>query len=197
MAYELSIIASIIGSLIAIVPALSVFVYFARKEGKFWLTGIVGGSFWAVAYQARLPILIPLNLLPDFLPWASYPLFVREAIVYSILLIATVCSGLFEEGIKFWFTNRRREYIETPRHVMCFGLGWGLSEAIIIYVMNAVSIIVLIPLLPLLPPGLLPPEQPAAAGAHGPGPQGGQVGAGLGLRPRLRPDHLPGRQPEN
>ncbi len=164
MTYELSIMASIIGSIIAIVPAFCVFIYFARKQGKFWLTGVVGGSFWLVAYQARMPILIPLNLLPEFLPWASYPILIREAIVYSIYLIATVCSGLFEEGIKFWFTNRRREYIETPRHVMCFGLGWGLSEALIIYVMNAVSIIVLIPLLPLLPPDLLPSDPELAMG---------------------------------
>ena len=144
MSYELMILASILGILISFLPAFIIFLYLARRTESMWISGIVGGTFWLIAFLARLPILIPLNILPLF--FQGTPIFLFFIV---ILFSSSLLAGIFEEGIKYFVVKSRPKFIETRRHVLCLGLGWGLGEAVLLYMVN---IIALIPFLPLFVP---------------------------------------------
>jgi len=151
VAYELLLFAAIAAIVIACVPALSLLLHSARRVGSLWLAAVMGGAFWLLALIARLPIVLPLQLSPYLFP--TPPGIMRELTIIGIITISALCAGLFEEGFKYWLVSRERHLIETSRHVLCLGLGWGLVEALLLVVPNYVLLIVFLPLFaPLLGP---------------------------------------------
>ena len=145
MAYELLFYATIGAIVVSVAPAFALFLYVARREGSLWLSAVMGGAFWLLALIARLPILIPLQLLPYLLPILQGPLL--GLTVMAIIIVAALCAGLFEEGFKYWLVSRERHLIETPKHVVCLGLGWGLTEALLLVVPNYIIILLFLPLI--------------------------------------------------
>ncbi|MFW9831153.1 MAG: YhfC family glutamic-type intramembrane protease [Candidatus Thorarchaeota archaeon] len=145
------IITGIAGTLIAILPAFIIFFYIARFKGRMWLSAVLGGVFWFIALLARTPILAGLELLGIFI--TSEMLLVYLAI---IIFLAALMAGLFEEGIKYLFLKRQPKWIETTQYVLCFGLGWGLGEAFLIYVIDVLAYAFLYPFLSTIIS--LPPE---------------------------------------
>ncbi|MHA1917039.1 MAG: YhfC family glutamic-type intramembrane protease [Candidatus Ranarchaeia archaeon] len=47
-----------------------------------------------------------------------------------------ISAGLFGEGVRFGIFNKKRGVIKTVKHALCFGLGWGLREALLIFVIS-------------------------------------------------------------
>jgi len=94
-----------------------------------WLSALLGGIFWLVALLARTPILVVLEFWALTVP----PVFI---VILAVILIFTgaFLAGLFEEGIKYGFLNKYPQFIKTVKHALCFGLGWGLCEALLLYV---------------------------------------------------------------
>ncbi|MFX1342498.1 MAG: YhfC family glutamic-type intramembrane protease [Promethearchaeota archaeon] len=125
------IMAAIGGSLIAILPAFLIFLYIARFKGRMWLSAIIGGCFWLIALLARTPILVALEFWALTIPPAFYVAFAAIMIFLGALL-----AGLFEEGIKYGFLKRAPRFVDTVKHALCFGLGWGLCEALLLYVLT-------------------------------------------------------------
>jgi uncharacterized membrane protein YhfC len=149
----LLIMVAIIGSLIAILPAFFVFLYIAQLKGSMWISALLGGIFWLVALLARTPIL----LLIEFWGLTISPEFLAIYIVIVIFL-SSLMAGLFEEGIKFGFLKKFPRFIQTVKHALCFGLGWGLSEAILLYVLTVLTVGFLYEWLIIILPGYLAPE---------------------------------------
>lgn len=148
---SLLILAAVAGSLIAILPASILFLYIARFRGRLWLSALLGGVFWLVALLARLPIILGIELGVLFISPAMILTYAAVA-----LLIAALMAGLFEEGIKYLFVRSQPQFIETEKHALCFGFGWGLGEALLIYVVDVLTYAFLYPFLATIIP--LPPE---------------------------------------
>jgi uncharacterized membrane protein YhfC len=53
--------------------------------------------------------------------------------------LGALLAGLFEEGIKFVFVKKYPSYIKTVKHALCFGLGWGICEALLLYVLTVLT----------------------------------------------------------
>ena len=128
------IMIAIVGSLIAVLPAFFLFLYIARFKGSMWLSALLGGVFWLVALLARTPILFVLELWGLTITPAFYVLFVTIVIFMGALM-----AGLFEEGIKYGFLKKFPSFVKTVKHALCFGLGWGLSEALLVYVLTVLT----------------------------------------------------------
>jgi uncharacterized membrane protein YhfC len=130
----LLIIFAIVGSLIAVLPAFLIFLFIARFKGSMWLSAFIGGLFWFIALLARTPILLIFEFLGLAIPPAFYAIYVLILIFMGALL-----AGLFEEGIKFLFVRKYPSYIKTVKHALCFGLGWGICEALLLYVLTVLT----------------------------------------------------------
>lgn len=134
MSLTLALVA-VVGTLIAILPAFLIFLYIARFKGSMWLSALLGGIFWFVALLARTPILLALEFWGLTISPAFYAVYIA-----IVIFLASLLAGLFEEGIKYGFLYRAPKFIETVKHALCFGLGWGLSEAILIYAVDVLTI---------------------------------------------------------
>lgn len=155
MAYELLLVSAAVGSVLALVPGLVFLIYVARRSGRLWVVAVLGGVFWLLALLARLPVVVPLQLLPILLPawWASLPLSVKAVAVWVIFFVSSLCAGVFEEGFKYLLMRFRPSFIKTPRHVLSLGLGWGFAEA---FLMTGLGYVAIIAFLPLVAPFLGP-----------------------------------------
>jgi uncharacterized membrane protein YhfC len=56
-----------------------------------------------------------------------------------LIFMGAFLAGLFEEGIKYGFLKKFPNFVKTIKHALCFGLGWGLSEALLIYVLTVLA----------------------------------------------------------
>jgi uncharacterized membrane protein YhfC len=99
-----------------------------------WLSALLGGIFWFVALLARTPILLVLELWVLTIPPAFYTI-----IIIIVIFIGAFLAGLFEEGIKYGFLKKFPNFVKTLKHTLCFGLGWGLSEALLLYVLTVLA----------------------------------------------------------
>ncbi|MCP8315852.1 MAG: YhfC family intramembrane metalloprotease [archaeon] len=134
MAFDLQI-PNWVAILIALVPAFAVFIYFSRAKGSMWLAFIVGGVGWLGA--------LLLRLLPLQLPLVIYGQDFASSLVY--FGYASLLAGLFEEGIRYICIKKASFTREDHRHVLSFGLGWGFLEAVLMYALSVLVILVLMP----------------------------------------------------
>ncbi|MCP8308556.1 MAG: YhfC family intramembrane metalloprotease [archaeon] len=134
MAFDLQI-PNWVAILIALVPAFAVFIYFSRAKGSMWLAFIVGGVGWLGA--------LLLRLLPLQLPLVIYGQDFASSLVY--FGYASLLAGLFEEGIRYICIKKASFTREDHRHVLSFGLGWGFLEAVLMYALSVLVVLVLMP----------------------------------------------------
>jgi len=100
--------------LVALVPSLIVSIFIARKRKLMWFAIILGSFGWIVSFYARLPILLIL------------PRIVGSGILF--FAITALLAGAFEEGLKFGFVKKIKFLRLDWKHVLSFGLGWGIIE---------------------------------------------------------------------
>ncbi len=110
----------IIPILISSTPTLAVLIVIARKYVKLWLTALLGGGGWLTALLLRQPLLL---------------MFAGIGISYAY--IASLLAGIFEECLRL--TLLRVGFIRelSVRGALSLGLGWGLVESLIIYLIPA------------------------------------------------------------
>ena len=85
-----------------------------------WLDALVGGGGWLAAYLLRLPVLIALTTLGPL----------------ARSIIASILAGIFEEGLRYLLMRVRMKSSYSLKRASAFGLGWGLTEALLIFCVN-------------------------------------------------------------
>lgn len=137
--------AILLGVGLAVGPFLAATIYLARFRGALWKAFVFGWAGWLLALVIRLvPVQVPQVLLLDRL---------QSDLTLALLLIvyASAMAGLFEEGVRYWFL-RRWEGLRASRHaLLAFALGWGVGEALVLYVPAVATL----PLVQATPPALL------------------------------------------
>lgn len=111
----------VVAILIALLPAFAALVAVCGRRVSLWLVALVGGGGWLLALVLRAPILVFLD-----------PRLVVSGYVASAL------AGLFEESVRFVLL--RTEFVRrlSRRGATSLGLGWGLTEAVLIYALPVV-----------------------------------------------------------
>lgn len=105
---------------LSLVPGLSVLVYgVVVRWRSSWVLPILGGGGWLIALLLRAPL---LYLLLNNVEESTY------------LIIASYAAGIFEESIRYVIL--RSPVVRNPRvgDAIVLGLGWGVTEALFIYV---------------------------------------------------------------
>ncbi len=105
--------------LIALGPGFSALLFVSRLRINYWLNAILGGSGWLIALMIRFPLLVLINSLS----------------VFPRIFMASLAAGVFEETIRY-LVVRHRVGKEKLYSSISLGLGWGLAEALIIYVLQ-------------------------------------------------------------
>ncbi|MEM0453994.1 MAG: YhfC family glutamic-type intramembrane protease [Sulfolobales archaeon] len=109
----------IIPFLVAVLPAFTALTLVSRKDLKLWIISLFGGGGWMIALLLRQPLLLILT---------------QSNIQYIyVAYIASFLAGVFEESFRLLLLRaslRKNTSIRTP---LALGLGWGLTEAFIVY----------------------------------------------------------------
>jgi len=109
----------IIPIMIALIPCLIALIILCRTSFNYWLSAILGGSGWFIALLIRAPILAYFQNLG-----------------FHGIVMSSIMAGVFEESIRYfitWYKNLRKIDL---RSSISIGLGWGLTEAVIIYALQ-------------------------------------------------------------
>ena len=110
--------------LISVLPGLLLLAAISRSGRGCWLAALVGGAGWLAALIAREPLLLLVESL------GTYP---------RICLAASM-AGVFEETSRYlvlrYFASVSRSRSVDPYTVLSIGLGWGLAEALLLYVVQ-------------------------------------------------------------
>ena len=108
--------------LLAILPGLIALMLIAKKKFKLWLDACLGGGGWLLALVLRLPIL-------QFSAKTLNPT--------HLSLLAAFMAGIFEETFRYLVLKYRLFSKGNPcETVLSVGLGWGLTEAFLIYALQ-------------------------------------------------------------
>ncbi len=110
--------------LLSFVPGLLITIYLVRSKWKVYLAFVMGGVGWFIALLLREPL---LSMLP------------ATELVVSII-IASLLAGVFEEITRYLVLKYSKLARDNP---LILGLGWGVTEAFIIYVVT-ISIFILL-----------------------------------------------------
>jgi len=105
---------------IALVPGAVALFTAADLSVRRWIAAAAGGGGWLLAYALRIPVIIA----------ASTALAPQQRMWLLVLL-----SGVFEEGVRYAvmrILSRGDSY--RVRDAVSLGLGWGVTEALLIYV---------------------------------------------------------------
>jgi len=117
---------SLIPATLALMPAFIVLAISSKSDFQKWLIALIAGGGWFVALIARLPFLT----LTAKLFQGNY---------VFIALSSSILAGVFEEPVRFALLKYVSKEIKLGlRELISFGLGWGLVEALIIYVFQAI-----------------------------------------------------------
>lgn len=104
--------------LVALAPSFLLFVYFAKKR-----------VMWLAALLLRL---LPLQIPPS----VCGPVVISNI---TYLAYSSSLAGIFEEGTRYVLFRKIKRIRVDWRHVLCFGLGWGFGEALLLYAAAIVS----------------------------------------------------------
>ena len=115
----------IIPVVLAILPSLLTLALLCKVDFRKWVLAILGGGGWFIALIARLGLLAFISKT------------VEEYLVAG--LSSSILAGLFEETVRYLLIKHvfRKNEVWSSKHLASFGLGWGLIEAILIYVSQA------------------------------------------------------------
>ena len=101
----------------SVLPAFIALAHIARRRLNYWLAALVGGGGWFLALMARGPLSTIMDVLG----------------MYNRTTMALV-SGPIEESVRFLVL---RYFISGPTnkgYALVIGIGWGLAEAIMLFV---------------------------------------------------------------
>ncbi len=120
-------LAVVLGIMIAALPATAAAAAFAGRSRAGWICVGIGAMGWLVALLLRW---VPLQL----------PLYADSFLGGSVIYFAyaAILAGIFEEGIRY-ILIRKVKLLRTVRRTICMGIGWGLLEAVLLYVVNLVA----------------------------------------------------------
>ncbi len=107
----------IVWILLAFAPLFILAAYLGRSNPRALLFGGIG---WVLALVLRI---IPLNLFQSV---------VKDII--TIIVYSAILAGLFEEGMRFWLVRRTK--VSDLKAGITFGLGWGIAEALVIFILK-------------------------------------------------------------
>jgi len=111
---------------LALTPALTALAINSKGDLQKWLIALIAGGGWFVALIARLPLLTLITKL-----------FQKSYII--VVASSSLLAGIFEEPVRFLLLKYISKEIKLgARELISFGLGWGLVEALIIYVFQAI-----------------------------------------------------------
>ena len=112
--------------ILALAPAFIVLAINSKSDFRKWLIALIAGGGWFVALIARLPFLTLTT------KWF-------QGNYVFIALSSSILAGMFEEPVRFVLLKYVSKEIKLgTRELISFGLGWGLVEALIIYVLQAI-----------------------------------------------------------
>ncbi|MCD6511394.1 MAG: YhfC family intramembrane metalloprotease [Thaumarchaeota archaeon] len=112
---------SVLVALLSVLPALLILAYLGSGRRRCLYYGLLGALGWALAFGMRIPLItLPISLLGP-------PL----ALSINFALYTSFLAGLFEEFTRFAFIHSLKP--KGMREVASIGLGWGLFEALVVY----------------------------------------------------------------
>jgi len=106
--------------ILALGPGLVALIAISRRSSSLWINALLGGAGWFVALLARLPLLI----------------LARGLEIYVRTFYASLMAGLFEETARYFVVRSRTHTVKNLRSSASIGLGWGLTEALMIYALQ-------------------------------------------------------------
>jgi len=111
---------------LAILPSLLALAFISKMKFKLLLTAIIGGGGWFIALIARMPL---LALISRYF----------QGDYVAVAAASSILAGVFEEPARYFLLKhvlKGKENVNVNT-LVSFGLGWGLTEALIIYVFQA------------------------------------------------------------
>lgn len=116
------------GTLIALGPGVALLLFVARRQGVLWKAFLWGWAGWFLA--------LLLRLLPVQVPALLYATAISEDLLTALLYFAyaSALAGLVEEGFRYFLLRMSQAPREGFPFLLAFGLGWGIGEAVILYV---------------------------------------------------------------
>lgn len=118
------LIDSVAASIISVTPGLIALTYIIRCRKAGWLFPVLGGGGWLIALLSRTPLL-----------YASINVFERSA----YLAVASFMAGLFEEPVRYVMLRSSTSESSKLYNAIALGLGWGLTEALLLYVIPTLT----------------------------------------------------------
>ncbi|RLG84595.1 MAG: hypothetical protein DRO40_00970 [Thermoprotei archaeon] len=106
--------------MIAIAPSLIALAVVSGSKLTRWINAILGGSGWLIALLARTPLLF----------------FIQSLDMFPRIFFASLAAGVFEETMRYFVVKYRISRESNFYSIASIGLGWGLTEAIIIYALQ-------------------------------------------------------------
>ncbi|MCD6301169.1 MAG: YhfC family intramembrane metalloprotease [Staphylothermus sp.] len=110
----------IIPIILSIGPVSIIAIMNNNRNVKLWLSFILGMAGWYIALILRTPILIIINYLD----------------ATTRMFLSAVLAGLFEEPTRYFIIKYVIRGNKDPKAPISLGLGWGFSEALLVYVIN-------------------------------------------------------------
>ncbi|MBN1923816.1 MAG: YhfC family intramembrane metalloprotease [Nanoarchaeota archaeon] len=108
--------------LLSFIPSVIIIIYLVKKEYNKYFAVFTGGLGWAAALLLRQPLLEAFQNLE----------------LFSLIIMSSLMAGIFEETCKYLILR----YVRIAReNSLIFGLGWGLTESVIIYVLTMIFLV--------------------------------------------------------
>lgn len=107
--------------LIATGPGFAVLVLVSKRIGYRWLAALLGGLGWFIALLLRYPVFIPLTIYFG----------ASSIIAYAQAGLA----GVFEEPVRYFIIRYFYREKRDEKIAYSIGLGWGVAEALALYVL--------------------------------------------------------------
>lgn len=108
--------------LVSLAPGLAALLRVAGRSSRAWLVAAAGGGGWLAALALRVPMLMYVQALEPARAFA----------------VSSALAGVFEEAARSVILRVGLVREEGARGSLSLGLGWGLSEALLVYALPVV-----------------------------------------------------------